>query len=104
MWIYADTLKEVKDIERELSSFYRDETIVKRIGDNLLIDEFIASDLYWLKYAEPNDGDKLGDFVLPKLTILLGRKRSNWLRYWRIKICYLNEFGLLATRMEILNG
>lgn len=67
MWIYTDTFEEVKDMKSELSSFYRDETIAKRLGDNLLIDELMASDLYWLKYAKPNDGDKLGDFVLPKI-------------------------------------
>lgn len=67
MWIYTDTLKEVKDVKSELSLFYRDEAIAKRIGDNLLIDRLMARDLDWLRYAEPNDGDKLGDFVLPKI-------------------------------------
>lgn len=37
MWIYADTLEEVKDMERELSSFYkRDEVLAEQLVDNLL--------------------------------------------------------------------
>lgn len=76
MWIYTDTLKEVKDMKSELNLFYRDETIAKRIGDNLLIDELIASDLDWLKYAEPNDGDKLGDFVLPKIDYIIWKEEK----------------------------
>ena len=76
MWIYTDTLKEVKDMKSELNSFYRDEAIAKRIGDNLLIDELIASDLDWLKYAEPNDGDKLGDFILPKIDYIIWKKEK----------------------------
>lgn len=76
MWIYTDTLKEVKDMKSELNSFYRDEAIAKRIGDNLLIDELIASDLDWLKYAEPNDGDKLGDFILPKIDYIIWKEEK----------------------------
>ncbi len=78
MWVYTDTLKEVndKDMKSELNSFYRDETIAKRIGDNLLIDELMARDLYWLKYAEPNDGDKLGDFVLPKINYIVWKEEK----------------------------
>lgn len=76
MWVYADTLKEVKDMKSELSLFYRDETIAKRIGDNLLIDELIASDLYWLKYVEPNDGDKLGDFIIPKIDYIIWKEEK----------------------------
>ena len=76
MWIYTDTFEEVKDMKSELSSFYRDETIAKRRGDNLLIDELITSDLYWLKYAEPNDGDKLGDFVLPKIDYIIWKEEK----------------------------
>lgn len=76
MWIYTDTLKEVKDMKSELNLFYRDETIAKRIGDNLLIDELIASDLYWLRYVEPNDGDKLGDFVLPKIDYIIWKEEK----------------------------
>ena len=30
MWIYADTLKEVEDMETELSLFYRDEGFAKK--------------------------------------------------------------------------
>ena len=29
MWIYADTLKEVKNMESELSSIYRDEVFAE---------------------------------------------------------------------------
>lgn len=76
MWIYTDTLKEVKNMKSELSSFYRDETIAKRLEDNLLIDELIASDLDLLKYAEPNDGDKLGDFVLPKIDYIIWKEEK----------------------------
>lgn len=76
MWVYADTLEEVKDIKSELSSFYRDETITKRLGDSSLIDEFIASDLDWLKYAEPNDGDKLGDFIIPKIDYIIWKEEK----------------------------
>ena len=76
MWIYTDTLKEVKDMKSELSSFYRDETIARRLEDNLLIDELIASDLDWLKYAEPNDGDKLGDFIIPKIGYIIWKEEK----------------------------
>ena len=76
MWIYTDTLKEVKNMKSELSSFYRDETIAKRLEDNLLIDELIASDLVLLKYAETNDGDKLGDFVLPKIDYIIWKEEK----------------------------
>lgn len=76
MWIYTDTLKEVKDMKGELNSFYRDEAIAKRIGDNLLIDELMARDLDCLKYAEPNDGDKLGDFVLPKIDYIVWKEEK----------------------------
>ena len=36
MWIYADTLKEVEDIESELSSIYRDEAFAEQLVDSLL--------------------------------------------------------------------
>ena len=36
MWIYADTLKEVEDMESELSSFYRDEAFADELVNNLL--------------------------------------------------------------------
>ena len=32
MWIYADTLKEVEDMESELSPFYRDEDFAGKIS------------------------------------------------------------------------
>ena len=36
MWIYADTLKEVKDMESELRSIYRDEVFAEQLVDSLL--------------------------------------------------------------------
>lgn len=36
MWIYADTLKEVEDMESELSSFYRDKVFAEELVNNLL--------------------------------------------------------------------
>ena len=36
MWIYADTLKEVKDMESELSPFYRDKAFADELVSNLL--------------------------------------------------------------------
>ena len=36
MWIYADTLKEVEDMESELSSIYRDEVFAEQLVDSLL--------------------------------------------------------------------
>lgn len=36
MWIYADTLKEVEDMESELSSIYRDEVSAEQLVDSLL--------------------------------------------------------------------
>ena len=106
MWIYTDTLKEVKDIESELSSIYRDEVFAEQLVDSLLdecyptyeiggtkfhpseivrklarplynqimeeeIERLIADDLYWLKCANPNDGDTLGDFVAPNIDYII---------------------------------
>lgn len=107
MWIYADTLEEVKDMERELSSFYkRDEVIAEQLVDNLLdecyptyeisgikfcpsevvrtlarplynqimeeeIERTVADDLYWLERVNPNDGDKLGDFVMLNIDYII---------------------------------
>ena len=36
MWIYADTLREVKDMESELNSIYRDEAFAEQLADSLL--------------------------------------------------------------------
>lgn len=36
MWIYADTLKEVENMESELSSIYRDEVFAEQLADSLL--------------------------------------------------------------------
>lgn len=111
MWIYADTLKEVEDMESELSLFYRDEVFAEELVNNLLdelypayeiggtkfypsevvrklarplynqimeedIERIITGDLYWLERANPNDGDKLGDFVVPNIDYIIW-KESN---------------------------
>lgn len=106
MWVYADTLKEVKDMEIELSSSYWDEDRAEQLVDNLLdecypiyeiggikfcpsevvrklarplynqimeeeIERTIADDLYWLERVNPNDGDKLGDFIMPNIDYII---------------------------------
>lgn len=111
MWIYADTLKEVEDMESELSSFYRDEVFAEELVNNLLdelypvyeigdtkfypsevvrklarplynqimeeeVERIITDELYWLEQANPNDGDKLGDFVMPNIDYIIW-KESN---------------------------
>ena len=111
MWIYADTLKKVEDMESELSLFYRDEVFAEELVNNLLdelypayenggtkfypsevvrklarplynqimeedIERIITDDLYWLERANPNDGDKLGDFVVPNIDYIIW-KESN---------------------------
>lgn len=111
MWIYADTLKEIEDMESELSSFYRDEVFAEELVNNLLdelypvyeiggtkfypsevvrklarplynqimkeeIETLIARDLDWLKYVHPNNGDKLGNFIMPDIDYIIW-KESN---------------------------
>ena len=111
MWVYADTLKEVEDIESELSSIYRDEVFAEQLVDSLLdgcyptyeiggtkfypsevvrklarplynqimieeIEAFIAEDLDWLKCVHPNNGDKLGNFIMPNIDYIIW-KESN---------------------------
>lgn len=111
MWIYADTLKEVEDMESKLSLFYRDEGFAEKLVNDLLdglypayeiggtkfypsevvrklarplynqimeedIERIITDDLYWLERANPNDGDKLGDFVVPNIDYIIW-KESN---------------------------
>lgn len=111
MWIYADTLKEVENMESELNSIYRDEVFAEQLVDSLLnecyptyeiggtkfypsevvrklarplynqimeeeIERIIADELYWLERANPNDGDKLGDFVAPNIDYIIW-KESN---------------------------
>ena len=106
MWIYADILKEVEDMESELSSFYRDEVFAEELVNNLLdelypvyeiggikfypsevvrklarplynqimkeeIEALIAGDLDWLKYVHPNNGDKLGNFIMPDIDYII---------------------------------
>lgn len=111
MWIYADTLKEVKDMESELSSFYRDEVFAEELVNNLLdelypayeiggikfypsevvrklarplyklimkeeIKRIIADSLYLLEWANPNDGDKLGDFIAPNIDYIIWKEEK----------------------------
>lgn len=106
MWIYADTLKEVEDMENELSPFYRDEAFIEELVNNLLdgcyptyeiggikfypsevvrklarplynqiiieeIETLIAEDLDWLKCVHPNNGDKLGNFIMPDIDYII---------------------------------
>ena len=40
------------------------------------IERIIADALYWLERANPNDGDKLGDFVAPNIDYIIW-KESN---------------------------
>ena len=114
MWVYADTLKEVKDMEIELSSFYWDGDGVRaeQLVDNLLdecyptyeiggikfcpsevvrklarplynqimeeeIERIIADDLYCLERVNPNDGDKLGNFIMPNIDYIIWKEKSN---------------------------
>ena len=111
MWIYTDTLKEVEDMEGELSSIYRDEVFSEQLVDSLLdgcyptyeigrikfypsevvrklarplynqimiveIETLIAEDLDWLERVKPNDGDKLGNFIMPDIDYIIW-KESN---------------------------
>ena len=111
MWIYADTLKEVEDMESELSSFYRDEAFIEELVNNLLdgcyptyeiggikfypsevvrklarslynqimieeIETLIAEDLDWLKRVHPNNGDKLGNFIIPNIDYIIWKEEK----------------------------
>lgn len=111
MWIYADTLKEVEDMESELSSIYRDEVFAEQLAYSLLdgcypiyeiggtkfcpsevirklarplynqimeeeIERIIADELYWLERANPNNGDKLRNFIMPNIDYIIW-KESN---------------------------
>ena len=40
------------------------------------IERIIADELYWLERANPNDGDKLGDFVVQNIDYIIW-KESN---------------------------
>ena len=52
MWIYADTLEEVKDMERELSSFYkRDEVLSEQLVDNLLDVSYPTYEIGGIKFC-----------------------------------------------------
>ena len=53
MWIYADTLKEVKDIEIELSSFYWDGDGIRaeQLVDNLLDECYPTYEIGGLKFC-----------------------------------------------------
>ena len=50
MWIYADTLKEVEDMESELSSFYRDEVFAEELVNNLLDELYPAYEIGGTKF------------------------------------------------------
>ena len=50
MWIYADTLKEVEDMETELSSFYRDEAYAEGLVNDLLDDVYPAYEIGGTKF------------------------------------------------------
>ena len=50
MWIYADTLKEVEDMESELSSFYRDEVFAEKLVNNLLDELYPAYEIGGTKF------------------------------------------------------
>lgn len=111
MWIYADTLEEVKDMKSELNSFYRDEVFAEELVNNLLdelypayeiggtkfcpsevvrklarplynqimeeeIERIIADSLYLLEWVNPNDGDKLRNFIMPNIDYIIW-KESN---------------------------
>lgn len=111
MWIYTDTLKEVEDMESELSSIYRDEVFAEQLADSLLdgcypiyeiggikfypsevvrelarplynqimeeeIETLIADDLYWLKRVHPNNGDKLGNFIMPNIDYIIWKEEK----------------------------
>ena len=111
MWIYADTLEEVKDMKFELSSYCRDEVFAEQLVDNLLdecyptyeiggikfcpnevvrklarplynqimeeeIERTIADDLYWLERVNPNDGDKLGDFITLDIDYIIWKEEK----------------------------
>ena len=111
MWIYADTLKEVEDMESELSSIYRDEVFAEQLVDSLLdgcyptyeisgikfypsevvrklarplynqimieeIETLIAEDLDWLERVKPNDGDKLGNFIMPNIDYIIWKEEK----------------------------
>lgn len=115
MWIYADTLKEVKDMEVELNSSYwdgdGDGVRAEQLVDNLLdecyptyeiggikfcpsevvrklarplynqimeeeVERTIADDLYCLERVNPNDGDKLGDFVMTNIDYIIWKEEK----------------------------
>ena len=50
MWIYADTLKEVKDMESELSSIYRDEVFAEQLVDSLLDECYPTYEISGIKF------------------------------------------------------
>ena len=111
MWIYADTLKEVENMESALSSIYRDEIFAEQLVDSLLdgcyptyeiggikfypsevvrklarplynqimieeIETLIAEDLDWLKCVHPNNGDKLGNFIMPNIDYIIWKEEK----------------------------
>lgn len=51
MWVYADTLKEVKDMEIELSSSCRDEVFAEQLVDNLLDECYPTYEIGGIKFC-----------------------------------------------------
>ena len=51
MWVYADTLKEVKDMEIELSSSYWDEARAEQLVDNLLDECYPTYEIGGIKFC-----------------------------------------------------
>ena len=51
MWVYADTLEEVKDMKSELSSSYWDEDRAEQLVDNLLDECYPTYELGGLKFC-----------------------------------------------------
>ena len=50
MWIYAYTLKEVKDMESELRSIYRDEVFAEQLVDSLLDECYSIYEIGGIKF------------------------------------------------------
>ena len=50
MWVYADTLKEVTDIESELSIYFRSDDIAENLTDDLLNECYPAYEIAGEKF------------------------------------------------------
>ena len=51
MWVYADTLEEVKDMESELSLYYRDKVFAEQLVDNLLDECYPTYEIGGIKFC-----------------------------------------------------